>query len=99
MTQNPKKTTIDTSKDHLERRCPRLGGPVTFQYCRDHAGGELPCWKVFDCWWELFDVTSYFKKQLSASEYETLVNMKPKPKVLSLVDLIEQTRKNLSEET
>ena len=98
MSQNEKKTAIDASKDYLERRCPRLGGPVTFKYCREHAGADLPCWKVFDCWWETFDVNTYFKQQLSEADFQTLVNMKPKPKVVSLVELIEQTRKNLSEE-
>ena len=89
----------DKVNDHLERRCPRLGGPVTFEYCRRNVGERLPCWKVFDCWWETFDVRAFFKIRLTAAEFQELVNTRPKPKVTSLLELIAQTQKNLSEET
>ena len=81
-------------EDHinLERRCPRLGGPVTFQYCRDCGEGDLPCFKVIDCWWEYFDVVSFFQKILSEQQFSQLTRMKPKPKVNSLLELIEQAK-------
>jgi hypothetical protein len=86
------------ANDHRETRCPRLGGPVNFQYCRQFAGEDLPCWKVFDCWWEIFDVAGFMKEILPGPDFEKLVESKPRPKILSLVELIARTRKNLSME-
>ena len=45
---------MDTER--LVRRCPRLGGEVAFGYCKVCGGEKTPCFKVFDCWWERFDV-------------------------------------------
>jgi hypothetical protein len=50
-----------------------------------YAVGKTPCFKVFDCWWERFDVVA-----LSAS--------RPQPKVASLVELIRQARERASRE-
>jgi hypothetical protein len=76
-----------------ERRCPRLGGPVSFSYCETCGEHQLPCFKIFDCWWEHFDVAAYLKNKLSQEQFERLVNSKPKPKVASLLDLIEQAKR------
>ena len=78
--------------DGLERRYPRLGGPVSFRYCRTNGEDGLPCWKIFDCWWESFDVVEYLKKSLPEDTFKKLVNAKPKPKMVSLVELIEQAK-------
>ncbi|RPJ16449.1 MAG: hypothetical protein EHM30_06370 [Desulfobacteraceae bacterium] len=80
--------------DDLVIRCPRLGSDVGFGYCRASGDGQSPCFKVFDCWWETFDVAVYFKERLPGEEFEKLVHSKPKPKVLSLLELIEQARRN-----
>lgn len=86
---------MNANEDGIKRRCPRLGGPVSFLYCRDSAGEDLPCWKIFECWWEHFDVTSYMKAYLPEEKFNRLVEAKPKPKMLSLVELIEQAQKNV----
>lgn len=83
-------------KDRLERRCPRLGGPVAFKYCRSCGDRLSPCWKIFDCWWEYFDVVGQMKKLLPEAEFKALRAAKPQPKVLSLVALIEQAKKRQS---
>jgi hypothetical protein len=82
-------------KDHLQRRCPRMGGDVTFHYCRTDAEIDRPCGKIFDCWWERFDVVSYLRENLSEDVFNRLADCRPKPKIVSIVELIEQTRKNL----
>lgn len=82
----------EESRDHLERRCPRLGGSVTFQYCMNYGDEELPCFKIFDCWWEYFDVVAYVQEKLSEDQFNRLANSKPKPKVTSLIDLIQQAK-------
>jgi len=81
------------SKDNLTGRCPRLGGSVTFRYCRSSGDDSRPCGKIFDCWWEHFDVVAYCKKILSADEFTMLINTRPKPKISSLVDYMEQAQK------
>jgi hypothetical protein len=81
------------AKNALERRCPRLGGPVTFQYCKECGEDDLPCFKVLDCWWEAFDAVAYFKACLSEDQMNRLIHAKPKPKISSLIDLIRQAKK------
>jgi hypothetical protein len=80
--------------DKLERRCPRLGGPVSFTYCRTAGDEKGVCFKILDCWWEYFDVAAYMKAELSAEEFEALSRKKAPSKVTSLLSLIEQARKN-----
>ena len=83
---------MDTRKDHLKRRCPRLGGPITFQYCRKNGDNKNPCWKVFDCWWELFDIVTHMRTYLTKDQFEKLTEIRPKPKLNSLVELIVQAK-------
>lgn len=83
--------------DGLERRCPRLGGPVSFQYCRTCGREGFYCWKVIDCWWERFDVVSFLKANLTEAEFESLAAAKPEPKITSLVDLIRQAQAAVGE--
>lgn len=85
--------------DQLERRCPRLGGPVFFSYCKTGADDHSVCWKIFDCWWEYFDVVGYLKKSLTEDNFknlEKLANSRPKQKIVSLVEIIEQAKKRIS---
>ena len=80
-------------EDTKERRCPRLGSVVPLSYCMDVGDGDLPCWKVMDCWWELMDITAYLQQKLPAEDLAKLQQMKPKPKVTSLLEMIEQAKK------
>lgn len=79
--------------DHRKRRCPRLGDLITFGYCRTCGEQQHPCFKVFDCWWEYFDVVTYFQERLSAEAFEALRTARPPEKIASLMDLIDQARK------
>ena len=80
--------------DEIDIRCPRLGSSVCFGYCRTCGDSTSPCFKIFDCWWERFDVVAYFKERLPEEAFMQLASMQPKPKVLSLLELIEQARRN-----
>ena len=53
--------------DARERRCPMLGHPVAFAYCRQ-PGKDLPCRKLLDCWFETFDVRSFVQEHLSEDQ-------------------------------
>lgn len=76
----------------LTRRCPRLGGPVSFSYCGGCGRNGGYCWKVLNCWWEYFDVADYLRRRLSADEFAALCQARPRPKVTSLIEIIERAR-------
>ena len=85
--------------ERLERRCPRLGGDVAFGYCKVCGEGQTPCFKVFDCWWERFDVVDHMKACLSAQAfYDLSKHRAPPEKVASLVDLIRQVQERASQD-
>jgi len=77
----------------MERRCPRLGSAVNFAYCLDAGETPLPCFKICDCWWEYFDVVDCLKRTLSEQDFKNLMQTRPKPKLTSLLQLIEQAQK------
>lgn len=87
----------DKDIDNLERRCPRLGTRISFRYCLISGEDDNPCWKIFDCWWERFDVVSYLKANLPAEVFKQLVEKaasQPKNKLTSIVEIAEQAKKN-----
>lgn len=77
--------------DDVNIRCPRLGHQINFSYCRSENRG-LPCFKTLDCWFNQFNVHAYLKEQLSQEDFEKALLNKGKPKVMSLLDLIEQAK-------
>jgi N utilization substance protein B len=83
----------EADKRILERRCPRLGGPVAFSYCKTAGEGGLPCFKAMDCWWETFDIQQYLKDHLSEKEMERFLSTQAAPKVASIIELIEKAKK------
>jgi N utilization substance protein B len=76
----------------LERRCPRLGGPVPFSYCKSAGEDGLPCFKSLDCWWEYFDIQAYLENHLSEQDLQKFLNTRVQPKVASLLELIEKAK-------
>ena len=78
--------------DHLEIRCPRLGGEVTFAYCQKE-GGDLPCPRILACWQPHFDIETYLRGKLTTAEWDSCFNRPPKDKVTTLIELIETAKK------
>jgi hypothetical protein len=78
----------------LERRCPLLGGPIQFSYCSACGESRKVCFKILDCWWEYFDVTSYLKSTLAPQEFANLKRAKPPGKINSLIGLIQKAKQN-----
>ena len=72
-------------------RCPRLGHQISFSYCRKENDG-LPCFKTLDCWYEHFLVEEHLRKELTPEQWDRAFGKSSKPKVLSLVELIEQAK-------
>jgi len=71
-----------------------LGHEVAFSYCR-RPGQEIPCQKIFDCWWETIDVHAFVTENYS-EEIRNAMIRPPKPRMLSIMEIIEQARKRNS---
>ncbi len=52
-----------------------------------------PCFKTLDCWYEHFEVEQYLRKELPPEQWEKTFSGPPKPKMLSLLEMIEQAKK------
>ncbi len=85
--------------EELEIRCPRLGGTVPFRYCM--APGEpTVCYKILDCWWEVFDVASYLKARLSEEDFcRVMEERRPPSRMNTILDLDEKFRTSENNES
>jgi hypothetical protein len=86
---------IDQPIDDQERRCPRLGSPISFRYCMLSGEDDDICWKILDCWWETFDVESYLKANMPEVAFKHLMATadKPKNKIGSILEIAEKVKK------
>lgn len=84
----------EVTHDHLEIRCPKLGGQVTFSYCR-REGGALPCQRTIICWQGRFAVEAFLRSVLKTEDWDRWMNQRPKEKVVTLLELIEAAKKRL----
>jgi hypothetical protein len=81
-----------TPHDNKITRCPKLGDEMTFAYCFQEAG-NLPCGRIITCWQAVFDIKAVLKEYLSSTEWERFYRQAPKDKVTSLIEIIEQTKR------
>ena len=72
-------------------RCPRVGGEVNFMFCRTE-NKLLPCRWIIGCWQERIDINNFLEKHYSKEELNQIFTP-PKPKIESLLDLIEKAKK------
>jgi hypothetical protein len=79
------------SCEELIIRCPRLGGEAPFTYCLQEAG-DLPCHRIVFCWQAFFPIEEYLRKTLSPQRWEKFKDRKPKEKIVSLLELIEEAK-------
>lgn len=77
-------------KDLQDRYCRMLGHDVGLSYCLK-PGSEVFCRKIVDCWAGKFDIQEYIKKNYSTEEIQRALNP-PKPKIASLVELIQKSK-------
>ncbi len=52
----------------------------------------LPCFKALDCWYQHFLVEAFLKDALSIEEWNRAFGKPVKPKMLSLLEMIEQAK-------
>ena len=81
-----------TANDDRSRRCPMLGHDIRFSYCRQ-PGRPIPCGRIGDCWWEIFDIESFVRAHYSEDQVRQILSP-PKPKMQSLIELIQQARQH-----
>jgi hypothetical protein len=63
---------------------------VTFGYCRAVADG-LPCGRVLDCWFEVFEVAEYVRENYSADELRRVFKP-PEGKVAQILGILKEVR-------
>ncbi len=84
-----------SDNDHRKKRCPMLGHEVEFKYCRE-PGNDIPCAKIGDCWFEIFNVVEFLKSNYSEDNLEA-ISRPIKPKTLSLFEIMEQVKQRKKE--
>jgi hypothetical protein len=72
-------------------RCPRIGGEVSFLFCRTE-NNMLPCRWIAGCWKGLIEIQTFLEAHYIQKELEQIF-IPPKPKVESLVNLVEKAKK------
>lgn len=76
-------------------RCPQLGGPVTFDYCRRMNGG-LPCRKLHACWRQKLDVEQFLAEHYTDEEMQTAFHQPPQGRMDTIFDVLNKVAKNKS---
>ena len=84
--------------DSFEIRCPKLGHQIYFSYCVQENQG-LPCYRTLDCWFQHFEVEAFLKKKLTPAELKAAFGKPPQPKMISLLELIEQAKKRQTKDS
>ena len=73
-------------------RCPQLGNPVTFKYCRV-MNGRLPCPRIVSCWGGTIDVMACLGQCLSPEALKSVLETPPKDRMTRIVDTLKDIPK------
>jgi len=71
--------------------CRRLGHWLTFNYCRQE-NNNLPCRKIVDCWFEKLQIKEFLNENYKEEKISYIFDSS-KPKLTSIIELIEQAKK------
>ena len=91
-------TAGDPPYEEKQIRCPKLGNAVFFGYCRVERQ-NFPCQRTLSCWSSFFDVEQFFREKLTPEEFDECFLQPPRPKIVTLVELIENARKLCKKES
>jgi hypothetical protein len=72
-------------------RCPRVGGEVNFRFCR-FENNMLPCRWIVGCWEMRVDMNKFMTDHYSKEEMDRIFTP-PRPKIESLLNLVEDAKK------
>ncbi|MDH3826464.1 MAG: hypothetical protein OET21_03560 [Desulfobacterales bacterium] len=84
--------------DDFKIRCPKLGHQIYFSYCAKENQG-VPCYRTLDCWFEHFEVAAFFEKALTPAQWKAAFEKPLKPKMISLLEMIEQAKNRQTKES
>jgi hypothetical protein len=73
-------------------RCPRVGGYINFKFCRSE-NNMLPCRWIIGCWQARIDIKSFLDEHFTLADQDRIF-VPPKPKLQSLVEMIEKVKKS-----
>jgi hypothetical protein len=82
--------------DNKKIYCRMLGHHITFAYCRAGHSSQ-PCRKIFDCWFQTFDIKKFMNDHFTDSEIQAIL-APSKDKMTSIIELIQKAQQN-SEKT
>jgi len=71
--------------------CRRLGHWLIFNYCRQESNG-LPCRKIVDCWFDKLEIKEFLNENYKEEEISYIFESS-RPKLTSIIELIEQAKK------
>ena len=77
--------------DTRENYCRMLGHVLPFKYCRTMKEG-LPCGRILDCWFKILPIEKFIEENYSDEE-KKIIFEPPKAKMISLVEILEKTKK------
>ena len=52
-----------------------------------------PCFKILHCWYPYFKVEEYLSRELTEQEFSDFMDKPVKPKIVSLIETIQNVRK------
>jgi hypothetical protein len=80
--------------DPLTLRCPRVGGTVTFEYCRK-AGAPF-CRSIIACWAVRLDIGQYLADHYTAEEIQASLRSPIQTKVQRIVGIAGDAKRKSS---
>ena len=86
-----KENILIEQHDDNSIRCPRIGGDVSFLFCRTE-NDMLPCRWIAGCWQGRMEIVTFLEDHYIKEELEQIF-LPPKPKIESLVNLVEKAKK------
>jgi hypothetical protein len=72
-------------------RCPQLGGPVTFGYCRVMNEGRF-CGRTVKCWGGTAVVVEYLERRFTAEELAAMMGAQGTDRVGRIVDAVKRAK-------
>jgi hypothetical protein len=88
MPTNADPHAIDRYDAEEQWRCPMLGGPVHFGYCRTMNEG-VPCARVLGCWLQRLPLVEFLKANYSPEELQRALSAKTKGRLERMIEAVE----------